>query len=88
MACESKNKALIFHQNVYSFLYFTCQTSFDNAFLKTHWGPLERIGTNKYFFEKVILPKIARSWLKFGFQLPKDIVLELINRPGVAGALL
>ena len=41
-----------------------------NAFIKIIWC----------VFEKVILPKISRFWLKFGFLLPKDMVLGLIQK--------
>ena len=56
--------------------------------MKTYGGYLEQLGTNWCLNQKVLLPKIGRSLLKYGFLLPKDMVPELINRPGVAGAVL
>ena len=86
---ESQIKALFSPKHSYFLLYLTCQTSLENfygkilknAFIKTHRRSLEQIGTNWWFKKKrENVSKISWPWLKFGFQLPKDMVLELIQK--------
>jgi len=77
-----------FHRAVFSFCIWQArqvlktfsERYWKNAFIKTHWMSLEQTWTNWWFFEKVIFPKIGWSWLKFGFQLPKDMGLEPIRK--------
>ena len=63
---KSRQKSFFIKTFIVLFLYLTCQTSFDNFFSEIYIF-LKQIGPHKWFFEKVILPKIGRSWLKFGF---------------------
>ena len=60
------------------FWKFFSESYWIDVLIKTHWESLEQIV--KFFWETVILPNMSEFWLKFLFQLPKDMLLELIAK--------